>query len=96
MGAVAPPWAAIYSSKLENFCWGGRRLISTRPGSSLRLSRGARPGRLWGRLGVWPAAGLINYYRGSNLVLINRSAVARDLTADLVIKEPIGQVLSQV
>ena len=30
MGAVAPPWAAIYSSKLENFCWGGRRLIRTR------------------------------------------------------------------
>src|SRR5699024_6429829 len=55
MGAVAPPWAAIYSSKLENFCWGGRRLIRTRPGSSLRLSRAGRPGRLL----LWLPAGLL-------------------------------------
>ena len=34
MGAVAPPWAFIYSSKFVNFCCGGRRLMSTRPGSS--------------------------------------------------------------
>ena len=37
MGAVAPPWAFIYSSKLVNFCCGGRRLMRTRPGSSSRL-----------------------------------------------------------
>ena len=47
-------------------------------------------------LNVYPAAGLINYYRGHKLVLINKSAVARDLDADLVITEPIGQVLSQI
>jgi len=47
-------------------------------------------------LNVYPAAGLINYFRGDKLVLINRSAVARDLAADLVIKEPIGEVLAQV
>ena len=34
MGAVAPPWAFMYSSKFVNFCCGGRRLMSTRPGSS--------------------------------------------------------------
>ena len=45
-------------------------------------------------LNVWPAAGLINYYSGHKLVLINKSPVARDLTADLVITEPIGQTLS--
>lgn len=45
-------------------------------------------------LNVWPAAGLINYYRGHKLVLINKSPVARDLTADLVITEPIGQTLA--
>ena len=38
MGAVAPPWAVIYSSKLVNFCWGGRRLISISPGSSTRAA----------------------------------------------------------
>ena len=39
-------------------------------------------------LNVYPAAGLINYYRGHKLVLINKSAVARDLAADLVITGP--------
>ena len=47
-------------------------------------------------LNVWPAAGLINYFRGGHLVLINKSAVARDLTADLVITDPIGEVLDQL
>ena len=47
-------------------------------------------------LNVWPAAGLINYFRGEHLVLINKSAVARDLTADLVITDPIGEVLDQL
>ena len=47
-------------------------------------------------LNVWPAAGLINYYRGDKLVLINKSAVARDLDAALVITDPIGEVLSQL
>ena len=47
-------------------------------------------------LNVYPAAGLINYYRGHKLVLINKSAVARDLAAGLVITDPIGEVLSQL
>ncbi len=47
-------------------------------------------------LNVYPAAGLINYYRGGRLVLINKSAVARDLDAGLVITDPIGEVLDQL
>ena len=47
-------------------------------------------------LNVYPAAGLINYYRGERLVLINKSSVARELRAGLVITDPIGEVLSQV
>lgn len=47
-------------------------------------------------LNVYPAAGLINYYRGKYLVLINKSAVARDLDAGLVITDPIGEVLGQL
>ena len=47
-------------------------------------------------LNVYPAAGLINYYRGNKLVLINKSPVARDLSADLVIRRPIGEVFSQL
>ena len=47
-------------------------------------------------LNVYPAAGLIHYYRGHKLVLINKSPVAQDLTADLVITDPIGQVFAQL
>lgn len=44
-------------------------------------------------LTVYPAAGLIDYYRGHKLVLINKSATPRDAVADLVISEPIGETL---
>lgn len=47
-------------------------------------------------LNVYPAAGLIRYYRGHKLVLINKSAVAADLDADLVIADPIGETLIQI
>ena len=47
-------------------------------------------------LNVYPAAGLINYYAGDRLVLINKSAVGRDLDARLVITDPIGEVFSQL
>ena len=47
-------------------------------------------------LNVWPAAGLINYFRGKRLALINKSAVARDLDAGVVITDPIGEVLAQM
>lgn len=47
-------------------------------------------------LNVYPAAGLIRYYRGDKLVLINKAAVAADLNADLVITDPIGETLAQI
>ena len=45
---------------------------------------------------VYPAAGLIDYFRGSRLVLINKSATGRESRADLVITDPIGEVFSQI
>ncbi len=45
---------------------------------------------------VYPAAGLVRYYRGSKLVVINKGATSADADADLVIDGPIGQVLSQL
>ncbi len=45
---------------------------------------------------VYPAAGLIDYYRGDRLVLINRSATGRDSMADLVIQGSIGEILGSV
>ena len=47
-------------------------------------------------LAVYPAAGLIDYYRGNKLVLINKSATPRDKQADLVVQGPIGEILDQI
>ncbi len=45
---------------------------------------------------VYPAAGLIRYYRGNRLVLINKSATPADAAANLVLHEPVGKVLAQL
>ena len=45
---------------------------------------------------VYPAAGLINYFNGSKLVLINKSQTPYDSLASLVINEAIGETLSQI
>lgn len=45
---------------------------------------------------VYPAAGLIDYYTGHRLVLINRDATSRDNAADLVIRGNIGEVFSSL
>ena len=47
-------------------------------------------------LTVYPAAGLIRYYRGSKLVLINRDETQYDTAADLVLRDPIGQIFAQL
>ena len=43
-------------------------------------------------LAVYPAAGLIDYFQGDHLIVINMSPTPRDRYADLCIQEPIGQV----
>lgn len=47
-------------------------------------------------LAVYPAAGLIDYYRGNKLVVINKSATPRDKQADLLIQQGLGSVFSQI
>ncbi|MCI9676606.1 MAG: NAD-dependent protein deacylase [Lachnospiraceae bacterium] len=47
-------------------------------------------------LAVYPAAGLIDYFQGDKLVVINKSATPRDNHADLLIQAPIGEVFSQI
>lgn len=47
-------------------------------------------------LAVYPAAGLVNYYRGNRLVLINKSPTPYDANADLLIAAPIGEVLGAI
>ena len=45
---------------------------------------------------VYPAAGLIDYYRGSRLILVNRTPTARDAQANLVVQGSIGEIFSQL
>ncbi len=45
---------------------------------------------------VYPAAGLLNYFQGQSLILINKDATPYDDQASMVFHEPIGQVLNEV
>ncbi|WP_087066730.1 NAD-dependent protein deacylase [Intestinibacillus massiliensis] len=45
---------------------------------------------------VYPAAGLINYYRGHKLVLVNKTATPADSRADLVVHGSIGEIFAQL
>ena len=47
-------------------------------------------------LTVYPAAGLLGYYRGHRLVLINRDATPYDEEADLVFHDSLGSIFSQL
>ena len=47
-------------------------------------------------LTVYPASGLINYFRGKNLVLINRDVTPFDSRANLVINETLGKVFKEI
>ena len=45
---------------------------------------------------VYPAAGFVRYFRGNHLVLLNKSTTSMDSSAELVIHDSIGKVLSQI
>lgn len=45
---------------------------------------------------VYPAAGFIDYFRGKHLVVINKSATAKEVGAELTIAAPIGEILSRI
>lgn len=47
-------------------------------------------------LTVYPAAGFIRYFKGKNLVLINRDATSMDSSCDLVIHNKVGEVLDKI
>lgn len=47
-------------------------------------------------LAVYPAAGLVDYFQGEKIVVINKSPTSRDTSADLLISGPIGEVLSHI
>lgn len=47
-------------------------------------------------LAVYPAAGLIDYYSGNKLVLVNKTPTPRDSSANLLVQGPIGEIFSQL
>lgn len=45
---------------------------------------------------VYPAAGFVDYFRGKHLVVINKSATAKEVRAELTIAAPIGEIMRQI
>lgn len=84
---IIKPDVVLYEESLDNDAWDGavRCIIN----ADVLIIGGTS-------LVVYPAAGLINYYRGNKLVLINKSQTPYDKRADLVIHNSISTVLSNV
>ena len=86
-GGIVKPDVVLYEEQLDQ---------ETLEASVLAISRADMLIVGGTSLVVYPAAGLINYYRGDKLVLINRSATPYDDQANLIIHEKIGEVFAQV
>ncbi|HPF19318.1 MAG: NAD-dependent protein deacylase [Eubacteriales bacterium] len=83
-GGTVKPRVVLYGEALDETCI--RRSLEAIEAADVLIIGGTS-------LAVWPAAGFINDFNGEKLVLINRSATDVDREADLVIREPIGEVL---
>ena len=86
-GGIVKPDVVLYEEPLDQDCIGGA--VSAIANADMLIVGGTS-------LTVYPAAGLIDYYKGSRLVLINKDSTPRDNIADLIIHEKIGEVLSQL
>ena len=82
-GGIVKPDVVLYEEQLDQ---------ETLEASVLAISRADMLIVGGTSLVVYPAAGLINYYRGDKLVLINRDATPYDRRADLVIHDAIGGI----
>ena len=86
-GGIIKPDVVLYGEPLDNdVVMGAVEAISE---ADLLIVGGTS-------LNVYPAAGLLDYYRGGRLVLINKSVTPRDDIADLIFREPIGQLLGGI
>ena len=86
-GGRIKPDVVLYEESLDSDCIGGA--VSAISRADVLIIGGTS-------LVVYPAAGLINYYNGHKLVLINKSATPMDRKADLVINDAIGKVFSEI
>ena len=86
-GGMIKPDVVLYEEGLDNDIIGGA--VSAISRADVLIIGGTS-------LVVYPAAGLIDYYRGHKLVLVNKSSTPRDKAADLVINGKIGEVFSSL
>lgn len=86
-GGDVKPDVVLYEEGLDDFTM--RKSISYIANADMLIIGGTS-------LAVYPAAGLIDYYRGKKLVLINKSTTPMDGRANLRIEGKIGEVLSQI
>ena len=85
-GSIVKPDVVLYEEMLDEDCI--RKSVDAISKADMLIIGGTS-------LAVYPAAGFIHYFRGKHLVVINMSATAMDSEADLVIRDPIGQVLKE-
>lgn len=83
-GGIIKPDVVLYEEGLDSYTL--ERSISYIRNADMLIIGGTS-------LAVYPAAGLIDYYQGDRLVLINKDKTARDSHANLVLHDPIGEVL---
>ena len=86
-GGLVKPDVVLYGESLDGDCLRGAAEAIAQ--ADVLLVGGTS-------LTVYPAAGLLGYYRGSRLALLNRDATPRDGDADLILRAPIAQVLGQL
>lgn len=86
-GGIVKPDVVLYEEQLnQDVLWDSAELVSK---ADLMIVAGTS-------LTVYPAAGLVDYYRGNRLVLINRDETPYDNRADLVIHQSLGEIFSQL
>ena len=86
-GGTIKPDVVLYQESLDHNCIMGA--VNAIANADLLIIGGTS-------LSVYPAAGLIDDYRGSRLVLVNKSETPRDSRADLIIRDPIGEVFARL
>ncbi|MBR2366731.1 MAG: NAD-dependent protein deacylase [Oscillospiraceae bacterium] len=86
-GGTIKPDVVLYEEALDETCL--TRAVNAIEKADVLLVCGTS-------LTVYPAAGLLRYYRGEKLVLINRDATPQDSAADLLLHESLGKVFSEL
>ena len=86
-GGVIKPDVVLYGEALDQDVM--HRAISALSQADMLIIGGTS-------LSVYPAAGLIDLYNGNRLVLINKTETPQDRRANLILRDPIGQIFSQL